>query len=164
MTSASVFPLRPTGGIFLLLVLGLLLSPPSLRAAQGRETLAVSTNEIAAPLIIPKALFADDPQTGRDPFFPDSRRRVRALPPSASNTVAQATSALSQLTLKGISRSKGRPMALINSLTLSPGEKGGIKLGDQKVQVRCLEIRDRSVIVAIEGTKETAELQLRKGM
>ena len=164
MTSASVFPLRPTGGILLLLTLGLLLlSPRSLRAAQSRET-SPKADETAAPLVIPKAVFTDDPQTGRDPFFPDSRRRVRVLPSSATNAVAQATSALGQLALKGISRAKGRPMALINSITLAAGEQGGLKLGDQKVLVRCLEIRDRSVIVAIEGSPDTTELQLRKGM
>ena len=159
----TAFLPRRIGGFVFLLALALLLLSSRSRAAQGQEA-SPKPDEPAASVVIPKAVFADDSPTGKDPFFPDSRRRVRASSLAGTNTVAQSSGLLSQLVLKGISRAKGRPLALINTLTLSPGEQGGLKLGDQKVQVRCLEIRDRSVIVTLEGTKETRELDLRKGL
>jgi|WetSurMetagenome_2_1015567.scaffolds.fasta_scaffold101340_1 thioredoxin-related protein len=69
-----------------------------------------------------------------------------------------------QLTLKGISGPANRRMALINNQTLGAGEAGRVKLGEGEVQVRCLEIRDKSVVVLVEGETERRELRLRIGL
>lgn len=152
-----------TGSGFL--ALALLLAPSrSLRAAPARDTAPKPAEAAPAPVVIPSAVFADDPQTGKDPFFPESRRRWREVTPGGTNALAQPTGLLGQLVLKGISYTKGHRLALINNVTFAAGEKADLKINDQKVQVRCLDIRDRSALVTIEGTKETRELQLRKGL
>jgi hypothetical protein len=67
-----------------------------------------------------------------------------------------------QLTLKGVTGSDKRRLALINNVTFSPGEEAMVKLKDGRVKVRCLEISEKSVIVAVDGTPEKQELQLSK--
>ena len=67
--------------------------------------------------------------------------------------------------LKGISGTKAQPLALINSSTIAEGEVADIKWGlRQVVKVRCLEIRDSSVLVQLVGTSETRELKFREGI
>jgi hypothetical protein len=109
----------------------------------------------------PRSVFTDDPQNGKDPFFPDSTRRLKQIA-TASN--AAPASVAGQLTLKGIAGTKARPLALINNLTFSAGESGEVKCAQQHVRIRCREIRDRSVIVEISTTGEVMELKLREGI
>jgi TPR repeat protein len=64
----------------------------------------------------------------------------------------------SDLTLKGISGSGNRRFAMINDQTFSPGDQLPVKVADKKLKVRCIEIRERSVIVTIEGEEGQKEL------
>ena len=118
-----------------------------------------------AEVVIPKSVFVDDPATGKDPFFPRSDRRLKALAKVASsNPVVPSTTLFSQLTLKGVSTAKNHRLALINGTTFAAGELIEMKIGARTFQVRCREIRDNSVIVSIEGVNETKELKLREGI
>ena len=166
MRASFLLLLRRFAETFASLGLALIVTPClSLHAAQRQDTLSLKSAEVVlAPVVVPRAVFADDPQTGKDPFFPESRRRWREVTPGGPNALAQPTGLLSQLVLKGISYSKGHRLALINNVTFAAGEKADLKINDQRVLVRCLDIRDRSVLVTIEGAKETRELQLRKGL
>jgi hypothetical protein len=117
--------------------------------------------------VIPKSVFVDDPTTGRDPFFPNSTRRLDALPKlvtGPTNNVPRTTMLLDQLRLKGISGTKTQPLALINNATVAKGETAEIKCGVQVVKIRCRDIRERSVLVELEGIGETKELKLREGI
>jgi hypothetical protein len=49
---------------------------------------------------------------------------------------------------------------LINGATLGQGETAPVKLADRRVNVRCLEIREKSVLVKIEGIDKPRELRL----
>lgn len=113
---------------------------------------------------VPKSVFVNKPESGKDPFFPNSSRRLQTIRVVSTNNVPQMSGVLDRLTLKGISGTKGQPLALINSSTVAEGELADIKCGREIVKVRCLEIRDRSVLVALHGSSETRELKLREGI
>ena len=94
-----------------------------------------------------------DPKRGKDPFFPKSRRLeagkpILSLPP------------VIPLFLKGISGTKGRRLAIINNRTFEAGEEVEFKVNNQIVRVRCVEIRDQSAIISVDGMAGTQELQL----
>jgi hypothetical protein len=103
-----------------------------------------------------------------DPEEPN-RIRVVAIPKekttSPSNTLVFAEARVvvpDVLTLKGISGVKGRALALINDQTLAVGESGKVRVGTTNVLVRCIEIRNDSVLIQIGESKEQRELSLRK--
>jgi thioredoxin-related protein len=66
------------------------------------------------------------------------------------------------LVLKNISGTKKRRFALLNNQTLAAGETARVQLGDSEVKVRCLEIRDQSVVVTVDGQEGSREVFLRK--
>ena len=102
-----------------------------------------------------------------------ARNTVRR-PPAAGEAaaVAQAGGALfngaltgpppryKDLVLKTISGPRGRRLALINNQTFSAGEAARVRLNDSEVKVRCVEIRERSVLVSVEGQEAPRELAL----
>ena len=66
-----------------------------------------------------------------------------------------------ELVLKSISGAKNRRFALLNNQTLAVGESARVRLEDSEVKVRCLEIRDRSIVVAVDGQEGSREIFLR---
>ncbi len=66
-----------------------------------------------------------------------------------------------ELTLKSINGTGARKLALINNHTFSAGESGKVRLGDGEVKIRCEEIRDKSVIVTVDGSPAKSELRLK---
>ena len=113
-----------------------------------------------------KAVFVDDPKFGKDPFFPKSdRRKPQVIVPVGT---APDTSALAQIlntiALKGIAGPPGKRLAMLNNRTLEAGEQFDFKYNTQTVRIRCVEIREKSVIIGIDGTPETKEIHLRAGM
>jgi TPR repeat protein len=65
------------------------------------------------------------------------------------------------IVLKGISGSPNARFALINNQTLGKGETGNVKAGQKTVTVKCLEIKEKSVIVQIEGIEQPREIGLK---
>jgi thioredoxin-related protein len=65
------------------------------------------------------------------------------------------------LALKTISGTANRRFALLNDQTLTAGETLPVKLFDGKVNVRCVEIQEQSVIVDVQGEKGPREIKLR---
>lgn len=76
-------------------------------------------------------------------------------PPAAVRTPVPST-----LRLKGISGSAARRFALINDATLTRNEQGRVRVGDSNVVVRCLDIRERSVLLQVHGSERPVELFL----
>lgn len=108
------------------------------------------------PLEIPKSVFvpAASIKEGRDPFFPE---QAQAKVPSVTKTPSQQRVTL---VLNGIT-GPPRRMAMINGRTFEAGEKGEVRLpGGSRVGVECLEVRDDSVTILLEGGVRT-ELRLR---
>lgn len=65
------------------------------------------------------------------------------------------------IALKSISGRPDRRFALLNNQTLGKGETGKIKAGQKTVTVKCLEIKERSVVVQIEGIEQPKEIGLK---
>jgi len=65
------------------------------------------------------------------------------------------------IVLKGISGSPNARFALINNQTLGKGETGNVKAGQKTVTVKCLEIKEKSVVVQIEGIEQPREIRLK---
>jgi len=74
---------------------------------------------------------------------------------------ALSTKVPAQLTLKGISGNDQRRFALVNDRTLEKNEQAQVRVGNSNLIVRCLEIRDASVILQLNGSAEKTELFLR---
>jgi len=64
------------------------------------------------------------------------------------------------LMLRGISGTGTRRLAFINDQTLEKNEQVRVRVGGSNVLVRCLEIRERSVLLRLDGRSEAIELFL----
>jgi len=101
---------------------------------------------------------------------PDSRRKPgskdaeAAAPPADvplfNGAAAGPAPRFTDLVLKSISGTHGRRLALINNQTFAPGDVARVKLEDAEVNVRCLEIRAESVLVAVDGQPGQRELKV----
>ena len=49
----------------------------------------------------------------------------------------------------------------LNNTTFAAGDTAKVKVRDGDVKIRCVEIRDSSVIVAVDGQPEPREIKLR---
>ena len=67
------------------------------------------------------------------------------------------------LTLRKITGSKQRRQAVINDQTVSAGEIVNLRVATGVVKVHCVEIRERSVIVTVNGPRDKRELRLAEG-
>ena len=66
----------------------------------------------------------------------------------------------SDLTLKAITGTKGRRFALLNNQTFAAGDTAKVKLENREVKVHCVEVREKSVVVAVEGQQGQREISL----
>jgi hypothetical protein len=119
----------------------------------------------AAPkAVLHQSIFVDDVKTGRDPFFPNTARRAEKVPLATTQPDGSlpnvAKVPFEQVKLKGILGNSWRRLALINNHTFEVGEQAEVKTNDGRIKVRCLEIRDRSVIVNLAGENQRRELHL----
>lgn len=64
------------------------------------------------------------------------------------------------LELQQIVGKKDRRSALINNQSLTAGQSAKVRVASGEVSIRCMEIRDESVIVKVEGRREPLELKL----
>ena len=66
------------------------------------------------------------------------------------------------LVLKNISGTPKRRFALVNDQTFAAGDTLQVKLMDSKVNVRCVEVREQSVLLAVQGESAPREVMLGK--
>jgi hypothetical protein len=91
----------------------------------------------------------------------EAKKRVAAFKPhKAGKDEWPEPSWVGQIKLSGLSGPADRRLALINGKTFSPSETGSVKVAGKTVKVRCLEIREKSTLVEIEGLKKPLELFL----
>lgn len=65
------------------------------------------------------------------------------------------------LTLIGVSGTGSRRLALINDRAFGAGESGKVRFASTNATVHCLEIRNNSVLIEVEGSSEEQELFLK---
>jgi hypothetical protein len=94
-----------------------------------------------------KSVFVDRPNFGRDPFFPNSPRRGRIV----QDTVVEPTANFNNIMLKGISGTSEKRLAIINNKTFGAGEEGELRISGQATKVKCVEVREKSVVISING-------------
>ena len=104
----------------------------------------------------PKSEF--DERGGKDPFFPLRTLARGDLKPDPNKDVCHL------LVLKGISGPPNRRLAIINNQTLEAGEKREVTTTAGKVEIRCLEIREDSVVIECPNQGGRKELKLRDGV
>jgi len=91
----------------------------------------------------------------------EARRQVAAFSPQSPKPAAIVEPAwVQEIKLVSIGGPPEARLAIINNRTFGPGDVINLKLGGQPVAVRCVEIRDVSVVVAIAGIEGTRELKL----
>lgn len=114
-------------------------------------------------LTVQKAQFTDSPTSGVDPFFPNSSRRA----PKPKEMVAAPTRVtpdphrIDHITLKGITGTSDRRLALINNMAFASGEVGNVRVPGGLLKIRVLNIGEKSVTVAVEGDSVPHELKIR---
>jgi protein disulfide-isomerase len=101
------------------------------------------------------------PPTERPPAkAPPRKAEELRRPARLPVTVASSTT---ELKLQSIQGSKQQRRAVINDRAFSAGQIMSIKLPAGVVKVHCLEIRERSVIVTVNGQRSKQELRLAAG-
>jgi len=121
------------------------------------------TNALPAQLEIPKSVFIipATPLEGKDPFFPLSMRPFTTVVVRTNPQPTVAVTVTVDLKLNGISGTAARRLAIINNRTFEANEEGAVSTPSGPVRIRCLEIKDDSVLVQIGG--EQRVLRLRPG-
>ncbi len=104
-------------------------------------------------------------KSGTEPLFDQAnserlltRNPVRSFASLWRPTVK--TPVPSTLKLKGISGTTRHRFALVNNRTLEKNETGTVRMGNTNVVVRCLDIRDHSVLLEVTGQSSPLELFL----
>ena len=104
-----------------------------------------------AEVVIPKSVFVDRPDFGRDPFFPKSTRRGQVV---QTNPVPLPTGNFDSIALKGISVNNEKRLAIVNNKTFEVGEEGEVPVGAQRVKVKIVEIREKSAVISVNGVSK----------
>jgi hypothetical protein len=121
------------------------------------KTAAVAAATTNAPVEIPKSVFKDDINAGKDPFFPKSERRKPQIVQPADGNAPPVASAKTQLKLKAIS---GK-LVLINNATLAEGESAEVKISaTERRKVKLLTKGKDWVELQVEGESEPVRLTL----
>ena len=151
----------PTFSRTLLVLLLVSLQAAGLLVPSGRAETTTTASPASVPRQPPKSVFIDDEGFGKDPFFPGS---VRRHPKPASRTaepVAVQQGVPDFIILKGISVLKDKKLAIFNNYTVAEGEDFSLRGGNRVVKVKCIEIKERSAIISVNGISK--ELPLRPG-
>lgn len=114
----------------------------------------------------PKAFLAEVEKLAHPPReLPPLKPKPVASPGlrRARNNSRDASTDPRELVLTKITTSKHGRQAIINHRTLIAGQVATIPLAAGSVQVRCLEIREKSVLVSVEGERARRELKLAGG-
>ena len=99
---------------------------------------------------------------------PDRIRKIEEKKPSSTRPATEVvpivvgpTPVPDTLMLIGISGAGSRRLALINDRAFGANESGKVRVGKTNVVIHCLEIRDGSVMIEVDGSHEKQELSLK---
>ena len=91
----------------------------------------------------------------------EAHKRVEAfVPHQVKKSDLPDPAWVAKIELGGISGATDHRLAIINNKTLGKNEELAMKIEGKQVTVRCLEIRESSVVISIEGIEGTRELNL----
>lgn len=120
-----------------------------------------------APAGAPRSNFANEPGEpgfAKDPFFPKTTRFNKKPEPivETNNVIPTQPDFPVGLELKGVSLVAGRKLAIINYQTVAELEEFSIRINGKPVKGQCVEIKDKSAILKVNGV--TKEIPLRSGV
>ncbi len=122
-------------------------------AAQGSM---IDTATIAGRSIRDSAILKMTPDQ-----ISEAKKRVAAFTPHMpGKDELPEPSWVAQIKLSGLSGAVDRRLAIIGGTTFSQGETAPVKVSGKTIKVRCLEIREKSVLVEIDGFDKPRELFL----
>jgi thioredoxin-related protein len=129
---------------------------------KGQEAIRISySGATAKEFVTVLDQFVRQVTPGRMAKAPNSSQPATDATQPAFNGAPTAPVRLySDLTLKAITGTKGRRFALLNNQTFAAGDTAKVKLEDRDVKVRCLEVREKSVVVTVEGQQGQREISL----
>ena len=113
-----------------------------------------------APPNGPKSEFTFRPGYAKDPFFPRSTDNMIAPPVNLNPGTTSQGNVPDYVVLKGVSIIKDRKLAIINNYTVGEGEEFTLKRGGKNVTLRCVEIKDKSVVVSVDGVSKELALRI----
>ena len=93
------------------------------------------------------------------PQIQEGEKRARSFVPGQGDVVMPSVA--DKIILKGISGAAGRRLAMINNQTFAKGDELEVKAGQKKVHVKCLEIKEKSVVLLIEGISQPQEIGMK---
>jgi len=126
------------------------------------RALAEAKPAVGASSAGPLSVFVNNPGFGKDPFFPKSSRIPLVKTNDVTEILAPPPAVPDEIILKGINLLKDRRFCILNNRTIGLGEEFDLKLKGKVYKVRCVEIKDNSVVISVNGTSK--ELPLRKGL
>jgi hypothetical protein len=139
-------------------------APPKTNApAKSSPPPSAATNAPAAEPKCVSSVFVipSSPQQGRDPFFPKSTRLFgQVVVATPTNNAPEVITV--ELQLKALSGAPGHRLAIINNHTFEVGEEGEVPTNAGRARIRCLDIKEDSVLVQVGG--EQRLLRLRSGI
>jgi hypothetical protein len=131
------------------------------------QSASAASPPATAPLAIepptpPKSLFTFDPKTSKDPFFPKTSRFATLVVKTNEIELPPAPLFPEDIRFQGVSGTPAKPFAIVNNKTVEKGERFELILKGQRVRVQCVDIKDKSVTLEINGI--TKELKLRTAL
>ena len=133
-------------------------------AMAGSLALRAAPPERPAKQEMPQSVFVipNNPEQGRDPFFPQSTRRYsqspQAVAPNAPVSPLVVTTLLSLKSIVG-------GLAIINNHSFATGEEGDVlDSNGQRQHIRLLEIKSKTKSVVVKIGGQTVELTLQNGL
>jgi hypothetical protein len=87
---------------------------------------------------------------------------MRLFASSSAQTNVQPTANYVELRLNGLSGSLAHRLAIINNQTFAVNEEGEVPTNSGRARIRCLQIKDDSVVIQVGG--KLCTLQLRPGL
>lgn len=153
-------------------------SPEKSTDVQVEEKVEVDSSLIDLDGIFtyPKSHFKNVIGDGKDPFFPESKRRkeqAEEIEISGGQKNFTIDISTSSTRLQGINWSRSNPIALINGVTFSEGETRLIRLYskdegdksilgffDQQVPIKCIKISKTAVLIKFTDRDEFKVIEL----
>ncbi len=121
----------------------------------------ISDGSPVAPAGGPKSTFVNEPGEpgfGKDPFHPNTTR-FKPKKVELPAEIKKQQPIPDSVVLRGISMTEGRRLAIISNQTVGEGEEFNHRVGNTVLKLKCVTIKDKSVIVA--AGEATRELTLR---
>ena len=137
----------------------LILKMPSDQILEGQRRVDKFIAGIETPNPSSAANVANTTNIANTASVPNAPKTLN-VPNASQMEIEPDPAVLKAITLKGILQTQNRRLALINGYTFQAGDERELRVNGKLVKVRCLEIREDSVLVSFDGRTRSNELAL----